>query len=117
MHELSVAQSILDLVGQHVPPARAADVRAVRVRVGALSGVLGDSLEFCFSALADASPFRSAFLVVDRVPARAACLACGACFAAEEALPVCPGCGGGRVHVAGGADLQVADLELEEPPA
>ena len=51
MHELSVAQGILDLVQHYVPEGQAPDVRAVTVRVGALSGIVADSLEFCFSAI------------------------------------------------------------------
>ena len=50
MHELGVAQEILDIVRRYVPDTEAARVRDVRVRVGELAGVVADSLEFCFSA-------------------------------------------------------------------
>ena len=57
MHELGIAESILDLVGRHAPADRGRDVRVVHVVVGDLSGVLPDSLAFCFDALAPTSAF------------------------------------------------------------
>lgn len=115
MHELGVAQSILDVVEQHVPRERAADVRAVRVRVGALSGVLADALDFCFSAVAEASAFRSAYLVIERVPVVGECLQCGASFDADGPILTCPSCAEGRVRLRSGTELQVLDVALEEP--
>lgn len=38
MHELSIAQGILDIIGQYVPEGQAPEVRAVRVRVGQMAG-------------------------------------------------------------------------------
>ena len=67
MHELSLAQSILDVVARAVPPERRACVRAVRVRVGAAAGVLVESLAFCFDAIARHSRTPGAVLCV--VPA------------------------------------------------
>lgn len=67
MHELSVANSILDIVCRHVPAAQGPLVRAVRVRVGDGAGVLPDSLEFCFEAIVAGTPYASARLAVDRV--------------------------------------------------
>ena len=67
MHELSVANSILDIVCRHVPAAQGPLVRAVRVCVGDGAGVLPDSLEFCFEAIVAATPYASARLAVDRV--------------------------------------------------
>lgn len=81
MHELSLANGILDLVQEYVPPDRAWAVRGVRVQVGDWASVLPESLAWCFSAIVSSTPYASASLVIERVP---------------------------------GADLQVADIELEE---
>ena len=70
MHELGLAESILTIVGEHVPANRQADVRRVRVVVGDLAGVLGESLVFCFDALAPLSPFPQASLAIEPVPGR-----------------------------------------------
>ena len=68
MHELGLAQSIVDIVRANVPAGRAAGVREVRLRVGETAGVLVESLEFCFGVAVVGTPYASAVLVVDRVP-------------------------------------------------
>jgi hydrogenase nickel incorporation protein HypA/HybF len=70
MHELGLAESILDLVREHVPPDRAIAVRRVTVRIGDLAGVIPDSLEFCFGAITAGTPYAGASLDIDRVEGR-----------------------------------------------
>jgi len=112
MHELSVAQSVLDIVAQHVLPEQALRVRAVRVAVGELAGVLPDSLAFCFDAIVAGTPFSEARLVLERVPARIACGSCGLAFSLEGVCFACPACGSTHVSVTAGRELQVVDVEI-----
>jgi len=66
MHELSLANGILDIVRQYVPVERAPRVRTVRVRVGDLAGVVPDSLAWCFSAIVLDTPYHTASLAIDQ---------------------------------------------------
>jgi len=119
MHELSVAQSVFDIVKQHVPPAQAPRVRDVRVAVGELAGVLPESLAFCFEAVVAGTPFSQARLVLERVPARIACSDCGRTFPLEGLSFACATCGSTHVSLAAGRELRVVDVEVldvdEEP--
>ncbi len=65
MHELSLANGIFDIVRQYVPAERAPLVRAVRVRVGDLAGVVPDSLAWCFSAIVSDTPYEKAWLAIN----------------------------------------------------
>jgi hydrogenase nickel incorporation protein HypA/HybF len=112
MHELSVAQGILDLVHQHVPEDQARDVRAVTVRIGALSGIVADSLEFCFSAIVAGTPYAAATLAIERVPTRARCNGCDREFGIEELVFRCPFCEGPQIRLLSGDELQVTSVEL-----
>ena len=114
MHELGIAQEILALVRRHVPDAQAGLVRDVRVRVGDLAGVVSDSLEFCFSAVVADTPWRQATLVVERVPARARCEACGHVFATTLRGAGCASCGDARVRMVSGQELHVASVDLAD---
>lgn len=114
MHELSVAQGILDLVQQHVPQDQAASVRAVTVRLGALSGVVADSLEFCFSAIVAGTPYSGASLSIDRVLTRARCADCAGEFGVDGLVFRCPHCAGSHITVISGDELQVTSVELAE---
>jgi len=112
MHEMSIAESILDIVRQHVPPARVPEVTAVRVRIGSLSGVVAESLAFCFEALVTDTPLGGARLDIERVATTCACGDCGHRFEPEALIFLCPSCGSGRTRLESGADLQVVHVEL-----
>ena len=114
MHELSIAQGIVDIVQQYVPGHRRQDIRSVRVDVGELSGVVPDSLEFSFEAIVSGTPMESARLEIRRIPVVMHCPDCGTEF--ERATPVfeCPGCGGSRLKMIAGSELQVLEVELDD---
>lgn len=117
MHELGLAQGILDLVRQHVAETDLPAVRAIRVRVGEMAGVVADSLEFCFSAILGGTPCAGAFLAIEAVPARARCRACAAEFSLRTPVFQCPACGATDVVMVSGSELQVVDVELEDGEA
>jgi hydrogenase nickel incorporation protein HypA/HybF len=115
MHEATVAAGILDIVQQHVWGADAPRVRAVRVRIGDLAGVVPDSLGFCFDAIVAGTEYASAFLAIDRIPARGVCGECGESAAIDSLPPfVCPLCGSPFLTVTSGDDLSVVDVELDD---
>lgn len=114
MHELGAAHEILALVQHYVPEADARRVRAVRVRVGDLAGIVVPSLDFCFEAIVAGTPWREARLVVERVPARAGCLECGGVFATQAPGAGCPVCGAARVRMVSGHELHVDAVDLDD---
>jgi len=114
MHELSIAQSIIEIVFDHVPPPQRELVRTVRVRVGAASGVVPESLEFCFSAVVVEGPLASATIEIESVPFVLRCGACGTETSAESGIPICADCGA-PAEILSGTELQVKEIELAEP--
>ena len=57
MHELGIANSILEAVETEMRPHPGARALRIAVTVGALSGVDRDSLAFCFEAIVKDTPF------------------------------------------------------------
>jgi len=114
MHELSIAQEILALVQRHIPETQAPLVRAVRVRIGALAGVVPDSLEFCFSAVVAGTAWERAALVMIHVPAEACCVSCAAVFPTEAPGAGCPACGSPQVRMVHGQELHVDAVDLAD---
>jgi hydrogenase nickel incorporation protein HypA/HybF len=113
MHELSVAQSILDIVQQSVPKDELADVRIVRLKLGTFSGVVADSLDFCFTAITSETPLAKAHLVFEHVPFAVQCRHCQKTFENDIGFVVCPECEGTDTVVLSGRELQVTEIELE----
>ena len=116
MHELSIAESILETVRRHIEAGQATCVRTISVRVGVFSGLVPESLEFCFDVVAQAAGFPHAHLAVTRVPARRTSHDCAAEFTLDEPLFACPACEGGRLSVTGGNELDVIEAELVDVP-
>jgi hydrogenase nickel incorporation protein HypA/HybF len=65
MHELALAQGVLDVV---LDVADGREVRTVRVRAGESLAVTVDSLQFCFEMVAQDTQAAAAKLEVDMVP-------------------------------------------------
>jgi hydrogenase nickel incorporation protein HypA/HybF len=65
MHEVAIAQGILDVV---LEVAAGQTVRTVRVRAGELQAVSQDSLQFCFEMVAQDTPAAAAQLELESVP-------------------------------------------------
>jgi hydrogenase nickel incorporation protein HypA/HybF len=111
MHELSIAQAIVDVAARH---AGGAGVERVHVRVGRLRQVVPSALEFAFGLVAAETEAEGAELVLEDVPAAGVCRACGG----ESELPAfplrCGVCGSLDLELVRGEELHVDALEIEE---
>jgi hydrogenase nickel incorporation protein HypA/HybF len=113
VHELSVAQNIVDIIHQSVPREELGDVRIVRMKIGALSGVVADSLDFCFMAVVSQTPLANARLAIEQIPFAVHCNFCNKTFENDIGYVVCPECDGVETSVVSGKELQVTELELD----
>jgi hydrogenase nickel incorporation protein HypA/HybF len=120
MHELGIAQNILQIVQQSVTEVQAPDVRTVRIRVGLLSGVVPDSLDFCFSAIVNDTELRQARLAIEQVPIVSECKECRHRFQVSDMDFSCPACRSSRLELISGRELEITEIELvdgnEEAP-
>lgn len=114
MHELSVAQSIVEIVNNHLPKDDRCSVKSVRLKVGELAGVIPESLSFCFTAITQGTPLQGANVDIERVPFTITCEECRATSPTEYGSVQCPACGSVKTKVASGTELQVIEIELND---
>jgi hydrogenase nickel incorporation protein HypA/HybF len=112
MHEMSLAESIIQIVEENAHANNAARVTAVRLEIGALAGVEADALRFCFDAVTRGTLAEGAALEIDSVKATAACFDCGASVTIAARLDPCPECGGNRLMPQGGDEMRVKDIAI-----
>lgn len=117
MHELPITQGILDLVLDHAARAGAARVTAVHLVIGGLSGVVADSVRFCWDLVSEGTPAQGAVLQFRRVPLRLACQECATLFAPDGVSFDCPACGARATRVVEGRDFRVESIDVEDPVA
>jgi hydrogenase nickel incorporation protein HypA/HybF len=111
MHELSIAEAIVDIAQRHAAGRR---VYRVDVRVGHLRQVVPDALTFAFELLVTGTALDGAQLSIEEVPAEVRCRECG-CVSQITQFPLgCAGCGGMNVEVCAGEELLVEALDVED---
>jgi len=114
MHELGLAQSVIDAVAADARQRGFSHVKRVTLLIGEWSAVLPDSLETGFSILSslEGELFTGTELRIQREPARGICAACGREFPVGQDGLLCPDCGvAGRL--VNGVELQIQSYEGE----
>lgn len=106
-------QNVLESVLATANQQGARRVCVIRLRVGSLSGVLPEALEFAFEALAKSAPLADADLEIEPVAALFRCAPCGQDFAADSLLGECPVCGAISQSLIQGRELQLTSMEIE----
>ena len=111
MHELAIADSIVQIAGRHANGRR---VTKVHLKVGHLRQVVPSALAFSFELVGQGTPVEGAELEMEEVPATGSCRDCGAESRLKEFPLHCGACGGFDLQVLEGEELFVQSLELEE---
>ena len=114
MHELAIAQSIIEAVETKASECNAAHVKGVRLKIGEASGVVTDSLTFCFEMLASLDPtLAGAQLLIDTMPHCAYCRHCAFEFSVTNFVAQCPTCKEWSNEIISGTELQLLEMEFE----
>ena len=114
LHEMSIAASVLDAVRAERALHAGARVTRAGLRIGELSGVEVESLRFCLEVLVSDTDLAGAGFEIECAPWTRRCRSCGAEFRVLEARPACSLCGSADTEAAGGDQLELSFLELEE---
>jgi hydrogenase nickel incorporation protein HypA/HybF len=122
MHELAIAQSVFEHVSRRLGDGTYRRISAVGLRIGALTDLVPDALEFGFAATARGTPLESTRLEIEQVPITGRCRSCARSFPVERFVFACPGCGTREITVESGNEIEIAYLKVEDddeapPPA
>jgi len=112
MHELALAQSVIDIVEATARKHAGRRVTRVRLQIGALSHVSPAALEFCFEAAARGTLAEAARLDILATPGEAWCMPCGAKVALAARGEPCPMCGSYQLTVVRGDEMAVQDIDV-----
>jgi hydrogenase nickel incorporation protein HypA/HybF len=114
MHELSIADALLEIALRHADGRR---IESVEVKVGHLRQVVPDALEFAWTLVTEGTDAEGAALVIEEVPAAGVCRGCGT-ESGWDAFPLaCTACGSFDVELTRGEELLVDALVMEEVPS
>lgn len=115
MHELSIAHHLVELAVEAAKDAGIQRVRALHLKLGVLSGVVKESLEFAFDVIIQGTPLEGARLVIEEVPVKVYCSQCQAVSTLTKPFPMrCSACGARTGEVLEGREIELYALEEEE---
>lgn len=113
MHEMSIAEGIVDIVLQTVQEHGASIVHQVNLEIGRMSGVEPDSLHFCFAAITKGTLAEGARLCIDTTEIEGYCIQCEQTFTVEQYDFHCPYCKSGMVNLIKGRELRVVSIDMD----
>lgn len=113
MHEMSIAQSVLDIAFGEMERHASVGVKKIKISIGEFSGVVREALEFAFEVLKRDTPAAAADIDIAVLPMTAECSKCGTVKCRVSDLNLfCPTCERTLV-ITGGRDMTVDYLDLE----
>jgi hydrogenase nickel incorporation protein HypA/HybF len=114
MHELSVAENILEIVRETLDANGGGTVRSVKICVGELAGIVPESLKFAFDAIKAGTFLEGAKLEIEKKPIVVHCENCGGESSIERFLFKCPQCASENLEIISGNELQVMEIEVDD---
>ncbi len=113
MHEMSLAEGVLQLIEEAAREQGFTRVHAVRLEIGQLAGVEAEALCFCLDSVLQGSLAEGARIEVEHTPGAGWCMHCGRTVPLAALYDPCPHCGGYQVQPTDGMQMRVKDLLVE----
>lgn len=112
MHELGLCESILDAAEKQAAGRR---VTAMRIKVGTLHRVPGETFRSAFAVLSAGSVAHGADIDFVLAPVQMHCHACGQDSSVDDLLGACPACGALDVDSDGGDEMVLESICMAGP--
>jgi hydrogenase nickel incorporation protein HypA/HybF len=114
MHELSIANTLVELVEQQLSSHSDSKVRSVRLLIGALSCVHREALEFSFELVTEGTLLQGAHLEIESVPVTVYCPVCDSVEPLEGIQSFrCPRCQTPTADIRSGRELELHSIEVD----
>lgn len=114
MHEVAIAHSLIALIEQERARRGNVPVLGAGVRIGELSDINSDSLQFGYQCLVADTPLEKCGLSIERVPATGKCRECETTSRFNDLVFICPNCSGQTIELLSGQEIELAWLKIEE---
>jgi hydrogenase nickel incorporation protein HypA/HybF len=113
MHEMSLAEGVLQIIEDAARSQSFGKVRTVILEIGKLGSVEPDAMRFCFDAVICGSIAEGAVLEIVELPGSGWCMQCAMNVPMAEKYGECPQCGSYQVQPVSGTEMRVKELEVE----
>lgn len=112
MHELSIAQNIVEIAIDSVPDKDRNKIERIMLEIGDMSGIVSDSLQFCFDVIKKDTPLKNTEMIIKKIPFLIFCNSCKAETTNEFGIRSCGICNEFNTRVISGTEMKITGLEL-----
>lgn len=113
MHEMSLVESVLQIIEDAALSQNFKKVRTVILEIGQLATIENDAMRFCFDIVMQNSIAEGAVLKIIDLPGEGWCMQCAKAVPISEQPDACPRCGGYQIQATSGMQMRVKELEVE----
>lgn len=113
MHEMALAEGVLQIIEEQAKQQNFARVKAVWLEIGQLSSVEPEAMRFCFDAVVRDTIADGARLEIVIVDGGGQCMNCGQTVKLQAVYDACPACGGYPVNPVSGTEMRIKELEVD----
>ena len=116
MHELSIMQSILDIVLEYAAKNNANKITKINLVIGELSGFVPDWMRSYFDLVSQGTIAEKAEICIEWIPVLIKCKSCGKEFQlTKESFEFhCPECGyNAKIELLSGREYNVKSIEVD----
>lgn len=113
MHELSIAQSIVELAEHHARAHHSSLIEELELEIGSLAGVEWDTLGFALESAVKNTGLENAVIVRHHIQGEGCCSECGKIFPLENLFSPCPACGSYFINITKGRELRIKSIVVK----
>lgn len=114
MHELSVTEALLSTACDYASRNDSKIVTVLNIRIGKLSGIVGDSVQFYWDIVSEDTICAGSKLNFTHIPAKFKCQSCGNSYEIAEELIPCPVCSSMDLKTIQGDEFLLESIEIEK---
>jgi hydrogenase nickel incorporation protein HypA/HybF len=112
MHEMSLAQSMIEIVEQEMNHHKIDKLKAIHIAVGRMTAVVPEQMTLCFEILTQNTKLAGTEFKMKMVPVTYQCRMCNREFISEGITFNCPSCNGENPELIFGRELKIEFLEV-----
>ncbi len=113
MHELSVTQSIIKICCEEAVKHKASKVKEIRIKVGELSGLIPDCIQYYFDIASKGTEVEGALIKIDKIPITIKCNECNYEGVLKDKNYSCPVCNSYNLKILKGNEFLIDSLEVD----
>lgn len=114
MHELSLTESILNIVLKEVKHARSKKIKEIGIVIGQMSSFVPDCIEYYFGFLSKGTTAEGAKLKFNIIKPSIICRHCDQEMEINDPFMICPVCGNADTKLITGRECYVEYIEVDD---